>query len=96
MEAGFDATRTETSEYASSPEELLERRQGEELRREALNASKARLSHCGHAQAVFEGMASCLTPSQIRLAKGLTANEYKAAHERIRRDLKVHDLGSRR
>lgn len=96
MEAGFDATRSETAEYGSTPEDLLERRQGADLRQEALNASKARLAHCGHAQAVFDGLSSCLTPAQIRQANGLTEKEYKAAHERIRRDLKVHGLGARR
>lgn len=95
MESGFDANREAENEYACSPEDLLMKRQEEEVRREVLDAAKGRLARHEDALAVFSGLASAMTPAEICKAHGMTERTYKAARARIVKDIHSHGLRPR-
>lgn len=90
MDAAPNELRDSGSEFASSPEEMLMKRQEEEIRRAVLEASKNRLARNDDAQALFKALAAEMTPAEARDAHGLSERAYKAARERITKDIRIH------
>lgn len=89
MDTRDDAGDNECNEYTASPEEMLMRRQEEEVRRETLDTAKNRLAHNKDAMAVFGGFAQEMTPAEIRKAFNLTEKAYKAARAQITKEIQA-------
>lgn len=90
MDAAPNELRDSGSEFAVSPEEMLMKRQEDEIRRAVLDASKNRLARNENAQAVFKALAAEMTPAEAREAHGLSERAYKAAREQITKDIRTH------
>ena len=84
------------NEFTLTPEELFEKRQEEKIRRDVMSAARRRLAYDLDAQAVLSGLANESTPAEVRKARGMSEQAYKAARERIAKDIKTHGKGPRR
>lgn len=95
MEVGVESNREPDDEFALSPEEMLMKRQEEEIRRETLDAAKVKLGHNKHALALFRGLAEHMTPAEIRKEYGMSESNYKAARARIAKEIRSQGLARR-
>lgn len=84
------------NEFTLTPEELFEKRQEATIRRDVMSAARGRLARDDDAQAVLDGLADESTPAEVREARGMSEQAYKAARERIAKDIKTHGKGPRR
>ncbi len=82
-EAQLRARDDRDDEFSRTPEEMLEARQEQEIRREVLAAAKAGLAHDADAQAVLDGIRKGMEPAEIRAAHALGELAYKSARGRI-------------
>lgn len=96
MEPDVEMGDDDQTEFTSTPEEMLMKRQEERQLREALDSAKARLAHDKEALAIFSGLAEQMTPAEIRKANQISEKAYKAARARIAKDIRAHIPGPRR
>lgn len=76
-------------EFTCSPEEMMIKRQEEELRHEVFRSAKNRLFHDKIASTVLNGLTQDLTPAEIRKAYGISESGYKAARAKITMEIRA-------
>lgn len=86
----------ERAEYACSPEELAIQRQEHERTLRIIVESRHRLSGDSKAQIFFDSVSADMQPKEARRTFGLDEKDYKAARDRVRRDLHANGNFPRR
>ena len=86
----IETERVDGAEYGNSPEELAINRQARELTVKIIVESRQRLSGDSKAQIYFDSVAADMDPKEARRTFGIDEKSYKAARERVRRDLRAN------